>query len=109
MREILINEICNEKPNSAALGAFNASIGTGGGEGDFTTKKESGALKTIGSENKKAIIYQRKSRTDNGYEYNIVTLKKGMFGGFQVDDSVKKKTIRSKKEAINFANNYVSN
>lgn len=27
MREILINEICNEKPNSAALGAFNASLG----------------------------------------------------------------------------------
>ena len=26
MRTILINEICNEKPNSAALGAFNSVL-----------------------------------------------------------------------------------
>lgn len=27
MRQILINEICNEKPNSSALGAFNSAVG----------------------------------------------------------------------------------
>ena len=31
MRQILIKEICKEKPNSAALGAFNESISNNGG------------------------------------------------------------------------------
>ena len=30
MRTILISEICNEKPNSSALGAFNSAIDKGG-------------------------------------------------------------------------------
>lgn len=42
MREILFNEIYNEKPNSAALGAFNASIGAdgvGGSSVSYQSKK----------------------------------------------------------------------
>lgn len=26
MRQVLINELCNEKPNAQALGAFNAAV-----------------------------------------------------------------------------------
>jgi hypothetical protein len=29
MRQVLINEVCNEKPNAQALGAYNAAVSSG--------------------------------------------------------------------------------
>ena len=66
MRQILIKEICNEKPNSAALGAFNSVVeratkiineGRSGGE---TKKQIIDYLRT----DKKVII----ERSKNAFE-----------------------------------------
>ena len=49
MRTILISEICNEKPNSSALGAFNdaVSVQVGGVNIDTVTQKQIDLQKTL--------------------------------------------------------------
>ncbi len=61
MKKILINEICNEKPNSQALGSFNDAanlLGAGVGfslPGNVTLTKENGYLVGRQNGNKVAI------------------------------------------------------
>ena len=49
MKAILIKEICNEKPNSSALGAFNdaVSVQVGGVNIDTVTQKQIDLQKTL--------------------------------------------------------------
>ncbi|MFN9321408.1 MAG: hypothetical protein ACK58Q_12570 [Chitinophagales bacterium] len=54
MRQILIYEICNEKPNSAALGAYNASLSSAGGAAPQSLLTGFNALS---SSNKKGLEY----------------------------------------------------
>jgi hypothetical protein len=54
MRVILINEICNEKPNSAALGAYNTSLSSAGGADHLSLLT---GFNAISSANKKGLEY----------------------------------------------------
>lgn len=50
MKVILINEICNEKPNSQALGAFNEKLGRGIGNNiDTSNVKINDIFKSLGN------------------------------------------------------------
>lgn len=54
MRQILIKEICKEKPNSAALGAFNESLSSAGG---VNSQSLLSGFEAISSANKAGLEY----------------------------------------------------
>lgn len=67
MRQILIYEICNEKPNSAALGAYNESISTGG---NYVDMKSNGDIKK--ALDKADIQYINNFSYKNGSNYYVI-------------------------------------
>ena len=65
--------------------------------------------KELKSENKKVQIFRQKNRTKKGYEYFIHVLSKGLFNSWFVNDRYKQKiSINSRKQALIFANSFLS-
>ena len=64
--------------------------------------------KEIEKKNRKVQIYRKKSPIQNGYEYFLLVLTKGMFGDFVVNTNYKQKTeINSEQVAIKMANQFL--
>jgi hypothetical protein len=64
--------------------------------------------KEIEKNNRKVQIYRQKSRIQNGYEYFLQVLTKGIFGDWVVNTNYKQKTeINSEKVAFRMANEFL--
>jgi hypothetical protein len=65
--------------------------------------------KEIEKNNRKVQIYRQKCAIDNGYEYFIQVLTKGMFNDWVVNTNYKQKTeIKSEQVAIRMANQFLN-
>jgi len=64
--------------------------------------------KEIEKNNRKVQIYRQKSPIQNGYDYFLQVLTKGVFGGWIINEKYKQKTeINSEKAAIRMANQFL--
>ena len=63
--------------------------------------------KEFKTKNKKVLIYRQKSPIQNGYEYFIQVMTKGMFDQWVFNESYKQKSaIHSDKRAIEMAKDF---
>lgn len=64
--------------------------------------------KEIEKNNRKVQIYRQKSPIQNGYDYFLQVLTKGVFGDWIINEKYKQKTeINSEKAAIRMANQFL--
>ena len=64
--------------------------------------------KEIEKNNRKVQVYRQKSTIQNGYEYFLQVLTKGMFGDWVVNANYKQKTeINSEQVAFRIANEFL--
>jgi hypothetical protein len=64
--------------------------------------------KEIEKNNRKVQVYRQKSPIQNGYEYFLQVLTKGMFGDWVINTNYKQKTeINSEKVALRIANEFL--
>lgn len=65
--------------------------------------------KQIEKNERKVQIYRQKSHIQNGYEYFLQVLTKGMFGHWNINENYKQKTeINSEQAAIRMANKFLN-
>jgi hypothetical protein len=63
----------------------------------------------IEKNNRKVQVYRQKSRIQNGYEYFLLVLTKGMFGDWVINNNYKQKTeINSEQVAFRIANEFLT-
>jgi hypothetical protein len=66
--------------------------------------------KEIEKNNSKVQVYRKKSPIQNGYEYFLLVLTKGVFGDWVINTNYKQKTeINSEKVAYRIANDFFDN